>query len=208
VRRTGDRSLRSRQFRLVIRRIAGWLGADGNPLRRRSDRFEGAVRLTLLLAFVIAAPMLAPAVGKLTDVSGMREVQAEKSWHQVDAVVVRSAPQRFDGYGAAATVWVNGRWRAPSGATRYGLVPTQAGVQAGTVVPIWINGNGQITGRHPLTVDLVTLRVVVLEALTVIGLAAALLVVAWLIRWLLDRRRMAYWGIEWTYFGPRWTSKR
>jgi hypothetical protein len=196
------------QFRLLIRRIAGWLGADGNPLRRRSDRFEGAVRLTLVLAFVIAAPMLAPAVGKLTDVSGMREVHAEQSWRQVDAIVVRSAPQQFDGYGAAATVWLRGRWQAPSGAIRYGLVPTQAGAQKGTAVPIWVDRRGQITGRHPLTADLVTLRVVVLEMLTLLGLAAAMLVLAWLVRWMLDRRRMAYWGIEWTYFGPRWTSRR
>jgi hypothetical protein len=177
-------------------------------MRRPIDRFECAMRLLLVLAFVICSPLLAPATAHLSEVAGLQEVHREASWRQVDAVLLRSAPSHFSGYGSTATFWVTGRWRAPSGATREGMVPTRTGVPAGTRVRIWVDWAGKVTGRQPLTVGMVQARSVLFEIGSVAGLAAALLVLAWLIRVMLNRRRMAYWGIEWACFGPRWTTRR
>jgi hypothetical protein len=195
-------------MRPLIWRFARWMGADRNPLRRRVDRFESAVRLMLVVAFLVVSPLLAPAVGHLTEVSGLRQVHQETSWRQVSAVLLRPTPAQFYGYGSMSTFWVAARWRAPSGATRQGLVPTRTGVPAGTKVSIWVDRTGRMTGRRPMTVDMVKVRSVLVEFLSVAGLAIALLGLAGLVRLALNRRRMAYWGIEWACFGPRWSTRR
>lgn len=192
----------------LIRRIARSIGADRNPLRRPIDRFESTLRLLLVLTFVICGPMLAPATAHLSEVAGMQEVQREASWRQVDAVLLRPAPSRYYGYGSMATFWVAGRWRAPSGATREGIVPSRGGKRAGAKVRIWVDWAGRVTGRQPLTADMVQARSVLFGVGSVAGLAAALFILALLIRLMLHRRRMAYWGIEWACFGPRWTTRR
>src|SRR5215471_468881 len=45
--------------------LARRLGLDRNPLRRRSDRAEAWIRIALVLAFLIGAPLafLAPSAG-------------------------------------------------------------------------------------------------------------------------------------------------
>jgi hypothetical protein len=49
---------------------------------------------------------------------------------------------------------------------------------------------------------------VVAEIVTLIGAGvAAFLAAAW-IHWLLNRRRLARWAIEWSLVGPRWTTRR
>jgi hypothetical protein len=44
--------------------------------------------------------------------------------------------------------------------------------------------------------------------ITLIVFGIALLIVSGFVRYLLDRRRLAIWGIEWAAFGPRWTTRR
>jgi len=192
----------------LIRRIARSIGADRNPLRRPIDRFECVLRMLLVLAFVICGPLVAPATAHLSQAAGLAEVHREASWRQVDAVLLRPAPSHFSGYGSMTTFWVAARWRAPSGAIREGMVPTRTGIPAGTKVRIWVDRAGRVTGREPMTASVVQARSVVFEVGSLAGLAAALLFLAWLIRLMLNRRRMAYWGIEWACFGPRWTTRR
>lgn len=208
MRRTGDRSFRAATKVPLIRRFARWIGADRNPLRRRIDRFETAVRLLLVLAFLICAPVIAPAVGHLSQVAGLRQVQHEASWRQVDAVLLRPAPRQLYGYGSLATSWVTGRWRAPSGASMVGQVPARIGVRAGTKIRIWVDWAGRATGRRPMTITMVEVRSVLLAVGSVLGLAVALLLMVGLVRVMLNRRRMACWGLEWACFGPRWTTRR
>jgi hypothetical protein len=59
-----------------------------------------------------------------------------------------------------------------------------------------------------MSVGMVQARSVLVGVGSVAGLAGALLVLGWLIKVMLNRRRMAYWGIEWACFGPRWTTRR
>jgi hypothetical protein len=181
---------------------------DRNPLRRRTDRIETAVRILLVLAFLIAGPMLAVSVGKLTYAAGLRQVKSDRSWQQVNAVLIRSTPLPYNSYGAMTTVWVPGRWRVPSGRARTGLVPAQEGTRAGQLVRVWVDHAGKMTGQQPVTVGVVVGRVVMAALGTVAGVGLTLMMLAGSVRWLLNRRRLARWGIEWALVGPRWTSRR
>jgi hypothetical protein len=191
-----------------IRRIAGWAGVDRNPLRRGIDRVERLLWLMLVVAFFAVGPMVVPMAGQAARAGGMAEVKREQAWHQVKAVLLRHAPYQVYGYNTSGAVWVKGRWRAPGGRTEYGLVPTVVGAPAGTMVRVWVNQAGQLTGTHPLTVGDIGARVIAMKVLAGIGLAATLLVLAFVIRWLTNRRRMAYWGCEWATIGPRWSTRR
>jgi hypothetical protein len=195
-------------MRPIIWRIVRWLGADGNPLRRRTDRIESAIRIALVLAFLIGGPLLAVTVGRATNASGMREVRSERTWRQVSAVLTRSAPQSTSPYGAITTIWVPGRWNVAPGKVRTGFVPTAAGTPAGAVVTIWLDRAGRVTGQQPVTAGIVLLRVVVAEIFALIGAGFAAFLVAVGTRWLLNRRRLARWANEWSLVGPRWTSRR
>jgi hypothetical protein len=195
-------------MRSLFRRAAGWIGADGNPLRRPVDKFECTLRVAFVLGFLIAAPLIAPATAHQARVAGLREVRQEASWRQVDAVLLRSAPPQYYGYGSMMSHWVPGRWRAPSGVTRRGMVPARSGEQAGTKVSIWVDWNGRMTDRQPMTAGMVQVRTVLTGIGSVAALAVALVVLAGSIRILLNRRRMTYWGIEWACFGPRWSARR
>jgi len=204
----GNQGLVMRPGRLLPGRLAIWLGLDGNPLRRRTDRIEIAVRLALLLVFLSCGPLLAGLTGSWAQAAGVHELRQQQSWHQVQAVLLRPTPMPYYAYGSMTTYWAPGRWLAPSGAVRRGEVPAPAGVTAGESVPIWVNGTGRLTGRPPLTTRAVTLHVVLAELATLAGLAIALLLLAGLIRWRLNRHRLADWAIEWAAFGPRWTRLR
>ncbi len=161
----------------------------------------------LALGFLAAAPLVAPLAGHFARTAGLAEVRAQESWREVNAVLLRHAPQQFYGYNSTMTVWVPGKWRSPSGITRSGLVPTQPGMPAGAGVRIWVSRTGQPTGRRPMTTGLVGVRVAGVESIAVTCLAVVALLLAWLVRWLTDRRRMTCWEIEWACFGPRWSAR-
>jgi len=169
---------------------------------------ERVLWMLLVLAFFAVGPLVVPMAGQAARAGGMAEVKQEQTWHQVNAVLTRHAPYQVYGYNTSGAVWVKGRWRAPSGRTEYGLVPTVVGAPAGTKVRVWVNQAGQLTGTHPLTVGDIGARVIAMKVLAGIGLAATLLVLAFVLRWLANRRRMAYWGCEWATIGPRWSTRR
>ena len=206
MRRTGDRSQR-RSARLPIRRIVGWAGIDGNPLRRGMDRLERLLWIGLLVAFLVTAPLLVPLAGRAARTDSIHQVKLERSWRQVNAVLLGRVPASLHSYDSAATAQVNARWRAPSGATRSGMVPAEPGAPAGTKLRIWVDWAGRFTGTEPLSASLVAVRVLAIEILVTVGLAVTGLGMAGLVRWLLNRRRMTYWTIEWACFGPRWSAR-
>jgi hypothetical protein len=88
------------------------------------------------------------------------------------------------------------------------MIPMTTAAAKGGRVVIWVDRNGRMTGRRPMTVSMVQARTVLAEVGSVAGLGVALLIVAALIRLLLNRRRLANWGIEWACFGPRWSARR
>jgi hypothetical protein len=206
VRRTGDRSRRWGTPR-PVRRAARLAAMDGNPLRRGIDRVERALGVLLALAFLVAVPVLVPLAGSLTWSANTKLVHQEQSWREVRVRLLGSAPARAPGFGAPALIWIAGRWQAPSGARRTGLIPVAPGTPAGSSITVWVNRHGTISSFPPLSARAVTFRVMVVEILAAIGLAMTTAGLGCAVRWLANRRRMAYWAIEWKCFGPRWSPR-
>jgi len=192
----------------LVRRCAGWLGADGNPLRRRMDRFEAAARVLLVAAFLVAVPLLVPAAGRDVYMAAMRQVRQQQSWREVNAVLLQSAPRQILGFGSMSTYWLPARWRAPDGAARTGDVPARTGTLSGQAVPVWVDWSGRQTGHQPMTAGLARIRMALAEFGTVVGIGLTLLALAGLLAMAMNRRRMTYWAMEWASFGPRWTTRR
>ena len=172
------------------------------------DKFETGLRFVLVLTFVLGAVLLGPAAGRMATRTGLREVRQESTWREVSAVLLRPPPPQFYGYGSMSTYWVAGRWRAPSGVIRRGMIPVRSGIPAGGRVSVWVTRSGALTGRRPMTPAMVRLRSALIEMGAVAALALALCVVAGVAAAMLNRRRMLAWGIDWACFGPRWTTRR
>jgi hypothetical protein len=178
---------------------------DRNPLRRGSDRAETAMVGVLLAIFLASAPFAAHAAGSWTYAASAREAQAQQAaLYRVPATLLQAATQWSVTVGGAET---EARWQAPDGQVRTGQLIVPFGTAAGSTVPVWINRAGQRT-EPPLQHSQVVGRADMSRVLAVAALAATLILVGWLGRRALDRRRLAAWDADWLATGPRWTSRR
>ena len=185
-----------------------WMGRS--PLRRRTDRIEAWITALLLIVFLVGAPVAWVTAGRWVQHGASLEQRAQQSWHQVPAVLVKTAPAlpNFD----LRTSWnfeveALARWSGPGGRQLAGQVPATPGTLAGTTVPVWINGSGRPTGT-PLQHAELMKREIAAEVIAPLGLAILLLCVGALVRWLMDRRRLAGWETGWAFIGPRWSRHR
>jgi uncharacterized membrane protein YidH (DUF202 family) len=186
------------------RRIARWLGLDGNSLRRRTDKVGAYGKATLLAVFLIGTPVACTVAGIWTYHTAMTEQRVQRSWHQVPAIVLESVPEQ-DNYYGNGVAWTPASWTA-AGHRHKGEIPVNGGAKAGTRVPVWVNASGQSSGP-PLSRDSTLIQVVDTVVLTPLVLAAALLLLAATGRYLLNRRRMAGWEASWASVGPQWTRQ-
>jgi hypothetical protein len=184
--------------------LARKLGLDGNPLRRRTDKIAARAAALLLAVFLVGAPLLSVAAIGWAGRAGAADQRAERSWHQVPAVLLQAPPapaRELVGYSR-----VRARWTAPDGRARTGQIPVSTGLAAGQTVPLWVDGAGSPAGRPPphrgAAASEATAAVVAAAALGMV-----LLCLAWAGRWVLDRRRLADWGVTWASVGPQWTKR-
>jgi hypothetical protein len=179
-----------------------------NPLQRDVDRIESAIAAGLVIAFLVAAPLLGIVAVRVAGAAAARERQAESGWRQVTAVLQQSAIAGQIGVdGDFETAWVSARWQAPDGARRHGLVAVDLSAKAGQRMTVWVTPAGQL--MHP---RLTGAQVLEWEAtgafMAPLGLAALLAVAGGIVRVLANRRRMAGWTRAWAATGPRWSSLR
>jgi len=189
----------------VLSRLLRGRRPDRNPLRRGSDRAETAMLGVLLAAFLAGAPFAAHAAGSWTYAASTREAQAQQAAiHEVRATLLQAAtPWSVTAGGSQAEA----RWRAPDGQVRTAELIVPTGAAAGSTVTVWVNRAGQLTDP-PLQRSQVVGRTDMSQVLAVAALAVALILVGWLGRRALDRRRLAAWDADWLATGPRWTSLR
>ncbi len=185
-----------------------WMGRS--PLRRRTDRIEAWITALLLAVFLVGAPVSWIVAGQWVQHGGSLEQRAQQSWHQVPAVLLKTAPAlpTFD----LRTSWnfdvmTLARWSGPGGRQLAGQVPAVPGTSAGTTVPVWVNGSGRPTGMPLMRSELMK-RELGAEVLAPLILATLLLFVGVVVRWLMDRRRLAGWETGWAFIGPRWSRHR
>ena len=122
--------------------LARWMGLDANPLRRRTDRVETWVRLALVLAFLVASPLAALGLGRLTSEVSASAARAQAATErQVTAVLLKRASRTPDDslYAVAEFVYAPARWTAPDGQQRIGEAPAPVGSAAGRRVSIWVD---------------------------------------------------------------------
>jgi hypothetical protein len=200
----------SRRDATRLARCARRLGFDRNPLRRRTDRVEAAVRLATLILLLVAVPILTLAVGRQADHLALRQAHAQRvADHQVTAVLLRQAPPTGvpDPYTSIQMTVVLARWRPPGEPARSGQVPAPAGAHAGSTVQIWIDASGAVTGPPPGPrviagdVCIAAITTCLVTVLLVLGSSA-------LAQRALDRRRLRAWDVDWRVTGPLWTGHR
>jgi hypothetical protein len=173
--------------RSVHGRLAGWArwpGYGRNPLRRRIDRAETAVRLMAGVLLLIAVPAAGITAGQITENRDLAQAQAAAahSVQAVQAVLLGPAPAA-----GAPDPYAN---LAPKGSR------VQAWVDAGYPVPA------------PAVRSQVIGDVFVAVALAMLAVAVTLLTAMALIKRVLQRRRMNAWDAEWRAIAPRWTGHR
>lgn len=186
-------------------RTARRLGFDHNPLRRRWDLIDGWLLPAAIAAFVLLGPVAATVAGLWAHADNMAIQRADKSWHQVSAVLLEPVPGPLfpDGGANSWLVWSPARWVA-DGRARTGDVPAPAGASAGTTVKVWVNRAGSAQAP-PLTAAGARNRILITVAFTLAGLTAVLTAAAVATRWMLDRRRIASWEAGWLSVEPQWS---
>ncbi len=186
------------------------LGFDRNPLRRRTDRIEAALRLATVILFLAAVPLAAIAVGRQVDHVAVRQARAQQAAeHAVTAVLLQraSTTEVADPYASVPMTYALARWQPPGRSPRSGEVLAPAAAPAGSTVTIWIDASGSLASPppdHRAITDDVTI------AVSTAGLAASLLVLgsSALARRALDRRRLSAWDAEWRATEPLWSGRR
>jgi len=176
------------------------LWPDRNPLRRGLDRVEALLVALLAVAFLAGAPLVATVTAQLAFRAGARAAATERSWRQVPAVLLASAP-------AAMGASVPARWTAPGGVRRTGTISVPPGARAGNTVMIWVDASGRVTGQ-PLARGQAPGQGVLAAALAVAVAGAVALCLGLLAHAALDRRRLAAWELDWQLTEPRWTRQR
>jgi hypothetical protein len=186
-------------------RAARGLWPDRNPLRRTLDRVEAAILAGLAIAFLAGAPVAAVTAAHLAAAIGARTAQAQRSWHQMPAVLLADVPR--SGYGRSGPV-ARARWAAPGGRARTGTVSAPPGARAGSTVPVWVDASGQLAKAPPLRLAQVNEQAVLAAAAAVVALGYLLPCLGLLACGLLARRRLAAWDADWRATEPRWTRRR
>jgi hypothetical protein len=188
-------------------RLGRWLGLDGNPLRRRTDKVATWLMVQFLVVILIGVPLFGFAVFAWASRAGAAQQRAERSWREVPAVLLRSGPASDPlADGAFGYSWVPARWTAPDGQVRSGDIPVEAGLATGRKVLMWVDAAGRPTDP-PLTDRAVLARAASAAAVATAMLVIALSCLALIGRWLLDRRRLADWELAWAVVGPQWTKR-
>lgn len=191
-------------------RCARWLGFDRNPLRRRTDRIEAAIRLVIAIVVVVAVPIAAVAAGRQADHLALRQAQAQRATeHLVNAVLLAPAPATGvpDPYTSVQLTWTPARWQPPGQPVKSGEILVPAGTRKGSVVPTWISASGAVASPP------IAHREIVGDVFVAVGVTCMasllLLLTLWALAWrALNRWRLNAWEAEWRSAGPLWSGHR
>jgi hypothetical protein len=187
--------------------VARRLGLEPNSLRRASDRTESSIVMTLLLVFIVGAPLLGLLVGRAAYESSLRTEQAQAARHRVAARLTADSPVRVryvDRTSPSGTA-AQARWTY-AGVVHTGPVPVRPGAKAGATVTISVDGAGRPVVRPRTRAETIN-RTVVLSSVAVISLGFGLWTTRLVVRAVFIRRRLADWDAAWSAFEPRWSGR-
>jgi hypothetical protein len=177
-----------------------------NPLARAWDRIEAVLLLALIGAAVLALPVAAGMGSSIFADQMTASAVQTGTRHQVTATLrSRSpAPATIAGDVTRSAATVTASWTLPDGAVRSGEITIAAGDLATATTRIWIDGTGRQTSA-PLSAGGAVFTAVVagvfIESSVLIALAGLYLAG----RFVLDRRRIRQWDVEWARLAGRGT---
>jgi hypothetical protein len=188
--------------------LARRLGLDNNPLRRGTDRAEAWIRIALVLAFLIGAPLAGWGTGRWAGSVAPTAAHAQQAGeHRVTATLLRNVPGGPDAGLLVSLGWVRARWAVPDGSVRTGYVQAPSGSRAGSTVEVWLDRSGKLTAS-PLPSSQVRGWILMMTVLAPVVLALLLLAAMGLIGRILERHRLAGWQQGWSAIEPQWTRRR
>jgi len=187
--------------------LARRLGLDRNPLRRGTDRVEAWIRIALVLAFLIGAPLAFSSAGRWARSVAPTAAHAQQAGeHRVRATVLQGAPSGSDSFSVVSLSWVKARWAGPGGSVRTGYVEAPASTRAGSTVQVWLDRSGTPI-EPPWPPAQARSWSLMIAVLAPILLALVLLAVMGIFGHILHRRRLAGWEHAWSAVGPQWTRR-
>jgi hypothetical protein len=183
------------------------LGLDGNPLRRGTDRAEAWIRIVLVLAFLIGAPLAGWGAGRWAESVAPTAAHAQLAGeHRARATLLAGVPISSAYYSGVGLGWVKARWTVPGGSVRTGYVQAWVGSRAGSTVPVWLDRSGELIAP-PLPRSQIQGWVLMMTVLAAAVLALLLLAAMGLLGRALERQRLASWEQAWSAVEPQWTRR-
>jgi hypothetical protein len=186
-----------------LARVRRWVGLDDNPLRRRSDRVQGWLRLAVCALFVVGL-VVAGVVGHAFYLRGLAAEQQAGQTYQVTARVVAVVTWTPVEGGGLVPHAVRVVWSDAAGGWHRQDVVTRA--YQGESVRLWVGRDGRASPtRYSHTRTVVGAVVGGLSAATIAtaGLFSVYLAAVLLI----DRRRQARWDRGWLAVEPGWRKQ-
>ena len=198
---------RNRQGRWPGRLVRG-LRPDRNPLRRTSDRVETYLLAGLFVAAAAGAPFATQAASQAAYSGALRTEQAQLATrHLVPAVLTQTAGNGTSAYTLSTEVPVPATWTSSAGVRRTGMILALEGSPKGSSVSIWTDAHGDLTSP-PLQPAQVAGQADMAALGTVIGIAVLYLCEAGVVRYVVNRRRLAAWDADWAVTAPAWNRQR
>jgi hypothetical protein len=192
-----------------LKQLTRRLGLTRNPLCRRVDRIEGALRLLFaLLVLTASAVSISLAVTSYGRTSAAAAAERQQL-RTVEVVLLEDATSEAGGNSAGVVPpqpGVRARWTLPDGSTRVGGVYIRETAHRGDTVSTWMN-NFYDPVRPPVERGDLLVRAGLL-AIVVTSLSCALCSGAYqLARRQLNRRRDAAWTREWLLVSSSWRDR-
>ncbi len=180
---------------------------DRNPLRRTSDRVETSLLVGLFVATAAGAPFAVHAASDTAYGAALRTEQTQVATrHEVRAVLTQAAGSTASAYTLSTEVPVRASWTSAAGVKRTGEILALAGSAKGSEVTIWTDARGDVTSP-PLQLSQVAGQGQVAALGAIVGIAALFLSETALVRYVMNRRRMAAWDADWAVTAQAWNHQ-
>ncbi|WP_320778514.1 hypothetical protein [Streptomyces sp. CRN 30] len=168
-------------------------------LYRRTDRLRARLGIGLLLAVLVALPVVMASTGDRAHRHFSERAESrERDLHRTEAVLVADAPDSP----APRPVEAEVRFTGPDGGTAVARTDVEPGLPALSTVPVWVAADGRLTDP-PMTRDEIRSRAAGWSLLAALTLAAAAAAAYALASHALHRRDLAAWETEWSATAPR-----
>lgn len=184
------------------------LRPDRNPLRRTSDRVETYLLAGLFVASAAGAPFAAQAASHAAYAGALHAQQTQLATrHEVRAELTKPAGNTVSGYTLSAYVPVQATWTSITGVKHTGEVLALTGSKKGSTVTVWTDAAGNLVSP-PLQASQVTGQRDVAALAAIVGIGTLYLCEVGVVRFVLNRRRMAAWESDWAVTAETWNRQR